>query len=55
MEYNAFYWIVKKRKVYSNGFCLFNPRENNGVSTARGGSPSASDIAYGRDVMSVPD
>lgn len=54
-EYNAFYRITKVWSVYSNGFYLFNPREHNGVSTARGGVPTATAIAYGSDIMSVPD
>ncbi len=54
-EYNAFYRVTKNLGVYSNGFYLLNPREQNGVSTARGGTPSATAIAYGSDVMSVPD
>lgn len=54
-EYNAFFRIGKAWSVYSNGFYLFNPREQNGVSTARGAAPSSTSIAYGSDVMSVPD
>jgi hypothetical protein len=54
-EYNAFYRVTSVWSVYSNGFYLFNPREHNGVSTARGGTPAATAIAYGSDVMSVPD
>ena len=38
-----------------NAYYLSNPREQNGVSTARGAAPSATAIAYGSDVMSVPD
>src|SRR5215203_875231 len=34
---------------------LYNPREQNGVSTARGGATSATAVIYGSDVMSVPD
>jgi len=54
-EYNAAYHLGKGWSLYSNGFYLLNPREHNGVSTARGGTPSATAIAYGSDVMSVPD
>jgi len=54
-ELNAYYRISKRMSVYANGFYLLNPREHNGVSTARGSAPSASAIAYGSDVMSVPD
>ena len=55
LETNAFYNFSKRVSAFFNGFYLFNPREQNGVSTARGGVPSASAIAYGSDVMSVPD
>lgn len=54
-EYNAFYRLTKVWSIYTNGFYLFNPREHNGVSTARGSTPTATAIAYGSDVMSVPD
>jgi hypothetical protein len=55
LELNSFYALSKKTSIYLNGFYLSNPREHNGVSTARGGTPSATAIAYGSDVMSVPD
>lgn len=55
LETNAFYNLSSKASLYFNGFYLSNPREHNGVSTARGGTPSATAIAYGSDVMSVPD
>lgn len=55
MELNSFYNFSTKTSVFFNGFYLSNPREQNGVSTARGGATSASAIAYGTDVMSVPD
>ena len=54
-EFNAFYRVSKTVSFYTNGFYLFNPREHNGVSTARGSVPAATAIAYGSDVMSVPD
>ncbi|MFL5808469.1 MAG: hypothetical protein ACJ749_03050 [Flavisolibacter sp.] len=54
-EVNAFYHVTKSFSVYANAFYLLNPREQNGVSTARGGTTSASAITYGSDVMSVPD
>jgi hypothetical protein len=41
--------------MYGNVFYLINPRETNGVSTARGGTASASAILYTTHVMSVPD
>ena len=54
-ELNAFYHLSRSFSVYANAFYLANPREQNGVSTARGGTTSASSITYGSDVMSVPD
>lgn len=54
-EINAFYNFSEYFGVYGNLYYLFNPREQNGVSTARGGIASASAIQYGTDVMSVPD
>jgi len=54
-ELNNFYNFNRQLGIYSNLFYLANPRETNGVSTARGRTPSANAIAYGSDVMSVPD
>lgn len=54
-EINAFYTVAKGFNVYGNGYYLFNPREQNGVSTARGGTASTAAIQNGSDVMSVPD
>jgi hypothetical protein len=55
LEANTFLLLTPNTSLYFNGFYLANPREQNGVSTARGGTPSATAIAYGSDVMSVPD
>lgn len=55
VELNGYYNISKTISVYGNVFYLLNPREHNGVSTARGGTPSATAITYGTAVMSVPD
>lgn len=55
LELNSFYSFSQRTGLYFNGFYLFNPREQNGVSTARGGTPSATAVANGSDVMSVPD
>ncbi|MDQ3278250.1 MAG: hypothetical protein M3Q06_07980 [Bacteroidota bacterium] len=55
LEANTFLNLSRHTSLYANGFYLFNPREHNGVSTTRGGTPSAAQIAYGSDVMSVPD
>jgi hypothetical protein len=54
-EINAYYNFTPVIGVYGNFYYLFNPREHNGVSTARGGTPSADAIKYGTTVMSVPD
>jgi hypothetical protein len=54
-ELNTFYHVTSTFNLYGNFYYLSNPREVNGVSTARGGTPSASAIANGSDVMSVPD
>ncbi len=55
MELNAQQLISRTISLYGNFFYLMNPREHNGVSTARGGTPSATALQYGSDVMSVPD
>jgi hypothetical protein len=54
-EVNAYVNFTRFVGLYGNFYYLFNPREQNGVSTSRGGTPSASNIANGSDVMSVPD
>jgi hypothetical protein len=54
-ELNAFWSITHMVNLYGNFYYLANPREQNGVSTARGGTPSAAAIANGSEVMSVPD
>ncbi len=54
-EANAYYKMNHAISLYGNFYYLINPREQNGVSTARGGVSSAASIAYGSDVMSVPD
>jgi hypothetical protein len=54
-EINAYYNIVKGLSVYGNFYYLVNPREQNGTSTARGGTASTSSMRNGSDVMSVPD
>jgi hypothetical protein len=54
-EINAYYNFNRVIGVYGNFYYLFNPREQNAVSTARGGTTAASNIANGSDVMSVPD
>lgn len=54
-ELNGYYKIYKGLSAYGNVFYLLNPREQNGVSTARGGTISASSILGESAVMSVPD
>lgn len=55
LEANTYLTVSKHTGFYANGFYLFNPREHNGISTGRGSAPSATALAYGSDVMSVPD
>lgn len=54
-EINAYYNFTHNFGMYGTFFYLFNPRDVNGVSTARGGTASASSIANTSNVMSVPD
>lgn len=55
LELNSYYRFTDKISAYGNFYYLANPREQNGVSTARGRTPSASSVRYTSDVMSVPD
>jgi hypothetical protein len=55
LELNGFYNFSHKVGLYANAYYLSNPREVNGTSTSRGGTPSASAKKYNTDVMSVPD
>jgi len=55
LELNSYYTLSKDFSIYGNFFYLSNPREQNGVSTARGGIPTTTSISYGSNVMSVPD
>lgn len=54
-EINAYYNISHKAGFYGNFYYLINPREQNGVSTSRGGTTSATSIKYFTSTMSVPD
>src|SRR6187402_721335 len=54
-EINGFYNFTHKFGAYGSFFYLTNPREINGTSTARGGTPNATAKKYNTDVMSVPD
>jgi len=55
VEANTFYNFSHHFGLYGNFYYLINPREQNGVSTARGGEPSPQTMQIGSDVMSVPD
>jgi hypothetical protein len=54
-ELNTFYHLTHSLSLYGNGYYLVNPREQNGVSTARGGIATDTAKMYTTDVMSVPD
>jgi hypothetical protein len=54
-ELNGYYNFSRKVGLYGNFFYLSNPRDQNGVSNAHGGPVSASSIANGSNIMSVPD
>lgn len=55
VELNSYYNFNKIIGGYANFYYLLNPREQNGTSTARGGTSSANAIRNGSSVMSVPD
>ncbi len=54
-EANGYYVFARNISGYVNAYYLLNPREQNGVSTARGGTPNATAVRYVTHVMSVPD
>lgn len=54
-EINGYYNFSHRSGVYANVYYLINPREQNGVSTSRGGPVSATAIKYFTHTMSVPD
>ena len=54
-ELNGYYNFSARLGFYGNFYYLANPREQNGVSTSRGGSTSASSVQYFSNTMSVPD
>jgi hypothetical protein len=54
-ELAGYYSFTHRFSFYGNVFYLLNPREQNGVSTARGGVPNANAIKYFTSTMSVPD
>lgn len=55
VELKGFYNFSHRFGVYGDVYYLINPREQNGVSTARGGTPNANAIKYFTSTMSVPD
>ena len=55
LEVNGYYNFPRVLGLYGNFYYLSNPREQNGVSTARGGTPSANAVLNRSEVMSVPD
>lgn len=54
-ELNSFYNFNHHVGLYGNLYYLLNPREQNGVSTARGATPSTTAVQYFTNTMSVPD
>lgn len=54
-ELNAFKSLSHQWGIYGSFYYLINPREQNGVSTSRGGATSATNIQYFSSTMSVPD
>src|SRR5687767_1659460 len=54
-ELNGYYNFSHNLGAYANFYYLINPREQNGVSTARGATPSSTALQYFTSTMSVPD
>ena len=55
VEAKGHYAFSPRLEFYADAFYLINPREQNGVSTSRGGTPSAASLKYFTSTMSVPD
>jgi hypothetical protein len=55
VELRGYYNVTHHFGTYADAYYLINPREQNGVSTARGGTPSANAVKYFTSTMSVPD
>lgn len=55
LELNGYYNFSARTGMYGNFYYLANPREQNGVSTSRGGSASPTSVQYFFSTMSVPD
>jgi hypothetical protein len=54
-EIGGFYSLGKSIHFFLNAFCLFNPRDQNGVSNLKGRNPTSAELANNTTVMSVPD
>jgi hypothetical protein len=54
-EMNTFHRLSKSFNLYGNFFYMSNPREQNGVSTAKNAPVPPLAVEAGSDVMSVPD
>ena len=54
-ELNSFYILNKAWSLYFNGFYIFNPRDQNGVSTTLGRTPTNAQVLATATVTSVPD
>lgn len=55
LELNTYYNITDVISVYGSFYYLLNPREQNGTSNKRGGTPTATDFTYQTATHSVPD
>jgi hypothetical protein len=55
VEVNGYKSFNHQWGVYGNFYYLSNPREQNGVSTSRGGAASTTNVRYFSHTMSVPD
>lgn len=55
VELKGFYNFTPEFGAYGDVYYLINPREQNAVSTARGGTVSANALRYFTSTMSVPD
>ena len=55
IELNGFYSLTEALNLFASGFCLLNPRDQNGVSNLKGRNPSPAETANYTTVMSVPD
>lgn len=55
LEVNGYKSFNHQWGIYGNFYYLVNPREQNGVSTSRGGTTSTTNIRYFSSTMSVPD